>query len=196
MVMKRYILTCICCGIFAGGVLAQQQDSIAKMRDAAAAQDSAMQRRSQADTAYRVKFNAMKYSMQKRYQPKGMEFNNKKFLDNFFFGFWGGYNRIIPQGDMNLSGGPEIGLSATKFFSSKNGMRLYGTWQSASRQSDNEKWSNYSFGIDHIFNLVRLLPDIILIVCSRFLRLKGWVYISLLWLERKKERAISIWAYR
>lgn len=87
MVMKRYILTCICCGIFAGGVLAQQQDSIAKMRDAAAAQDSAMQRRSQADTAYRVKFNAMKYSMQKRYQPKGMEFNNKKFLDNFFFGF-------------------------------------------------------------------------------------------------------------
>ena len=73
MVMKRYILTCICCGIFAGGVLAQQQDSIAKMRDAAAAQDSAMQRRSQADTAYRVKFNAMKYSMQKRYQPKGME---------------------------------------------------------------------------------------------------------------------------
>ena len=70
MVMKRYILTCICCGIFAGGVLAQQQDSIAKMRDAAAAQDSAMQRRSQADTAYRVKFNAMKYSMQKRYQPK------------------------------------------------------------------------------------------------------------------------------
>lgn len=153
MVMKRYILTCICCGIFAGGVLAQQQDSIAKMRDAAAAQDSAMQRRSQADTAYRVKFNAMKYSMQKRYQPKGMEFNNKKFLDNFFFGFWGGYNRIIPQGDMNLSGGPEIGLSATKFFSSKNGMRLYGTWQSASRQSDNEKWSNYSFGIDHIFNL-------------------------------------------
>ena len=116
MVMKRYILTCICCGIFAGGVLAQQQDSIAKMRDAAAAQDSAMQRRSQADTAYRVKFNAMKYSMQKRYQPKGMEFNNKKFLDNFFFGFWGGYNRIIPQGDMNLSGGPEIGLSATNFF--------------------------------------------------------------------------------
>lgn len=89
MVMKRYILTCICCGIFAGGVLAQQQDSIAKMRDAAAAQDSAMQRRSQADTAYRVKFNAMKYSMQKRYQPKGMEFNNKKFLDNFFFGFLG-----------------------------------------------------------------------------------------------------------
>ena len=55
MVMKRYILTCICCGIFTGGVLAQQQDSIAKMRDAAAAQDSAMQRRSQADTAYRVK---------------------------------------------------------------------------------------------------------------------------------------------
>ena len=40
MVMKRYILTCICCGIFTGGVLAQQQDSIAKMRDAAAAQDT------------------------------------------------------------------------------------------------------------------------------------------------------------
>ena len=54
MVMKRYILTCVCGGMLAGSVMAQQQDSIAKMRDAAAAQDSAMQRRSQADTAYRV----------------------------------------------------------------------------------------------------------------------------------------------
>lgn len=153
MVMKRYILTCICCGMLVGGVMAQQQDSIAKMRDAAAAQDSAMQRRSQADTAYRVKFNAMKYSMQKRYQPLNKEFYKKKFLDNFFFSFWGGYNRIIPQGGMNLSGGPEIGLSASKFFSPKNGVRLYGTWQSANRQSDNEKWNAYSFGVDHMFNL-------------------------------------------
>ena len=70
MVMKRYILTCVCGGMLAGSVMAQQQDSIAKMRDAAAAQDSAMQRRSQADTAYRVKYNALKYSMQKRYQPQ------------------------------------------------------------------------------------------------------------------------------
>lgn len=123
------------------------------MRDAAAAQDSAMQRRSQADTAYRVKYNALKYSMQKRYQPQGREFVNKKFLDNFFVSFWGGYNRIIPQGGMNLSGGPEIGLSVSKFFSPKNGVRLYGNWQSANRQSDNEKWTNYTFGVDHIFNL-------------------------------------------
>ena len=89
MVMKRYILTCVCGGMLAGSVMAQQQDSIAKMRDAAAAQDSAMQRRSQADTAYRVKYNALKYSMQKRYQPQGLEFVNKKFLDNFFVSFWG-----------------------------------------------------------------------------------------------------------
>lgn len=153
MVMKRYILTCICCGMLAGSVMAQQQDSIAKMRDAAAAQDSAMQRRSQADTAYRVKFNALKYSMQKRYQPKGQQFVNEKFLDNFFLSFWGGYNRITPQGGMDLSGGPEIGLSASKYFSSKNGLRLFGTWRSANRQSDNEKWSSLSFGVDHIFNL-------------------------------------------
>lgn len=153
MVMKRYILTYVCCGMLAGTVMAQQQDSIAKMRDAAAAQDSAMQRRSQADTAYRVKYNALKYSMQKRYQPQGREFVNKKFLDNFFVSFWGGYNRIIPQGGMNLSGGPEIGLSVSKFFSPKNGVRLYGNWQSANRQSDNEKWTNYTFGVDHIFNL-------------------------------------------
>ena len=32
-------------------------------------------------------------------------------------------------------------------------MRLYGSWQSANRQSDNEKWTNYTLGIDHIFNL-------------------------------------------
>ena len=30
MVMKRYILTCVCGGMLAGSVMAQQQDSIAK----------------------------------------------------------------------------------------------------------------------------------------------------------------------
>ena len=64
---------------------------------------------------------------------------------------------------------------------------------SASRQSDNEKWSNYSFGIDHIFNLSTAFAGYILIVCSRFLRLKGWGYISLLWLERKKSGRFPSW---
>lgn len=151
--MKRYILTCICCGMLVGGIMAQQQDSIAKMRDAAAAQDSAMQRRSQADTAYRVKFNALDYSMQQRYQPKGEEFINKKFLDNFFISFWGGYNRIIPRGGVDLSGGAEVGAAVSKYFSPKNGVRLFGAWRIANRKSDNESWTSFGIGADHLFNL-------------------------------------------
>lgn len=133
---------------YAYGQQNNPQDSVVADQDS-----MQLQRRMANDTAYRVKFNALRYSMQKRYQPKGMEFVNKKFLDNFFINFWGGYNRIIPQGGMSLSGGPEIGLSASKYFSPKNGVRLYGTWQSANRQSDNEKWVNYSVGVDHLFNL-------------------------------------------
>lgn len=157
--MKKYILTLLGCTLLSGA-LAQQQDSLIVRQDTVTQDlekanllDAAVRKRVENDTAYQVKFNALKYSMQKRYQPQGREFVNKKFLDNFFVSFWGGYNRIIPQGGMNLSGGPEIGLSVSKFFSPKNGVRLLGSWQSANRQSDNEKWTNYTFGVDHIFNL-------------------------------------------
>lgn len=157
--MKKYILTLLGCTLLSGA-LAQQQDSLIVRQDTVTQDlekanllDAAVRKRVENDTAYQVKFNALKYSMQKRYQPQGREFVNKKFLDNFFVSFWGGYNRIIPQGGMSLSGGPEIGLSVSKFFSPKNGVRLLGSWQSANRQSDNEKWTNYTFGVDHIFNL-------------------------------------------
>lgn len=157
--MKKYMLTLLGCFLLSGA-LAQQQDSLVVGQDTivqdlekANLLDAAVRKRIANDTAYQMKFNALKYSMQKRYQPQGKQFANKKFLDNFFVSFWGGYNRIIPQGGMNLSGGPEIGLSVSKFFSPKNGVRLYGNWQSANRQSDNEKWANYTLGIDHVFNL-------------------------------------------
>lgn len=153
--MKKYILICFCCGVLVNGVMAQRQDSIITLRKVTAARDSILKQRIQDDTtsAHRVKFNALDYSMQQRYQPNGEEFVNKKFLDNFFISFWGGYNRIIPRGEMNLSGGVEVGAAVSKYFSPKNGVRLFGAWQIANRQSDNESWTSFGIGADHLFNL-------------------------------------------
>ena len=151
--MKRIILTHICCVCFVVSMVAQQQDSIAKIRDAAAALDSAMQRRGRMDSLYRVDFNALDYAMQKRYVPQGRPFTNKRFIDNLFLGFYGGYNCVVPQTDIKFSGGPGVGVSIMKSFSHKHALRVGGGWTTANRKSDNEKWESFSVGIDHIYNL-------------------------------------------
>ena len=151
--MKRIILTHICCVCFVVSMVAQQQDSIAKIRDAAAALDSAMQRRGRMDSLYRVDFNALDYAMQKRYVPQGRPFTSKRFIDNLFLGFYGGYNCVVPQTDIKFSGGPGVGVSIMKSFSHKHALRVGGGWTTANRKSDNEKWESFSVGIDHIYNL-------------------------------------------
>ena len=151
--MKKIILICFCCGFLVSPALAQQQDSIAKAREEANALDAAMRKRSEEDSAYQVKFNALRYSMQKRFRPSGVKFANESFFDNFFVGLWGGYNRIIPRAGVDLTGGAEVGLSLTKFLTPATGLRLSGSWMSANRKSDNEKWSSYSMTADHLFNL-------------------------------------------
>lgn len=151
--MKKYILICFCCGFFISPALAQQQDSIAKAREEADALDAAMRKRSEDDSAYQVKFNALRYSMQKRYRPKGAKFVNDRFFDNFFVAAWGGYNRIIPRTGVELTGATELGLSLSKFFTSNTGLRLSGSWSSAKRKSDNEPWKSYSITVDHLYNL-------------------------------------------
>lgn len=151
--MKKYVLTCFCLGLLMNPILAQQQDSIAKAREEADALDAAMRKRSEEDSAYQIKFNALRYSMQKRYRPNGAKFVNDSFFDNFFIGLWGGYNRIVPRAGVDLTGGGELGMSVSKFFTPSVGVRLSGSWSSAKRQSDNEPWSSYSVTADHLFNL-------------------------------------------
>lgn len=155
--MKRYILTCFCIGMLFHSVYAQLgQDSIVKVKAEADALDAAMRKRADSDTANQVKFNALHHSMQKRYLPKGAQFVNEKLLDNVFVGFWGGYNRIAPRSGVELSGGTEIGMSVSKLFTPLSGVRLSGSWSTATRESDNESWSSYGVSADHLFNLSSL----------------------------------------
>lgn len=155
--MKRYILLCFSLVLLLSPVFSQEvQDSISKAKAEADALDATMRKRSEGDTAYQVKFDATRYSMQKRYRPEGAKFVNKKFLDNTFVSFWGGYNQIFPRAGIELSNGSEIGVSVSKFLNPKNGFRLSGTWSTATRKSDRESWSGYGIMADHIFNLSSL----------------------------------------
>lgn len=77
--MKRYILSIYGCVLLLSAVAQQRdsvvinRDSIVKVLDKVVENDSVIRKRLAADTAYRVKFNALDYSMQQRYQPKGEE---------------------------------------------------------------------------------------------------------------------------
>lgn len=102
-------------------------------------------------------FNALNYSLQKRYIPKGQEFKNNNFSDNLYIGIWGGIDKIVPRAGTKLSLGEQAGVSATKEFNAINGMRLSGYWKSFSCESDNMRLNGYGIAIDHIFNISAFL---------------------------------------
>lgn len=155
MVRKISILVvCFSIGVL-GKTMAQesnlsqaQQDSIMNAR-----QDSIMNARIKSDAEYQVKVNAMEYSMQKRYRPTYKEFANNKFIDNLYISLWGGVNGLFSRANYKMNGGSEVGISATKFFSPYNAVRLSGVKNDGRRKLDNESWSSLGVLADHLFNI-------------------------------------------
>lgn len=110
------------------------------------------------DTLKRQKgFNALDYSLQKRYRQPGMTFENKKFTDNLFIGVFGGIDQIEPRAGADLSSGPQAGISLTKLFTPVHGVRLAGYWDSFKRKEDKLSITGYGITADHQFNLSAML---------------------------------------
>ena len=119
------------------GIYAQQQDSTSVKTDKG--------------------FNALQYSLQKRYLPKGYEFKNNRFLDNTYFSVQIGMEGMTHREGADIKGGPKFGLSAGKLFTSAHSVRvsLSGGW--FGHDLDNDKLSHFGINASHLFNITSYL---------------------------------------
>lgn len=102
-------------------------------------------------------FNALDYSLQKRYRQRGLVFENKHFTDNLFVGIFGGIDKIEPRAGADLSSGPQAGITLMKMFTPVHGLRLSGYWDSFKRKEDKLSVTGYGLMVDHQFNLSAML---------------------------------------
>lgn len=97
-------------------------------------------------------FNALEYSLQKRYLKKGVPFENNKFKDNLFFSVMFGLQKIAPNGDASFDGGTNIGLGVGKLFTPTSAARLSLNIAQNGRFIG-KPLNRYGIGIDHLYNV-------------------------------------------
>lgn len=98
-------------------------------------------------------FNALQYSLQKRYQPKGYEFQNTCFTDNTYLSIGFGIEGMTHREGADINGGTKISLSGGKLFSPAHSARvsLNGGW--FGHDLDNDKLYHFGIGASHLFNI-------------------------------------------
>ena len=69
-------------------------------------------------------FNALDYSMQKRYLYRGEPFINNRFTDNTFFSIHGGSEKLAPRGNSTYNWSAAAKISYGKWFNPYNALRL------------------------------------------------------------------------
>lgn len=102
-------------------------------------------------------FNALQYSLQKRYRAKGYEFKNNSFKDNTYFSIQLGMEGLVHREGADVKGGPVFGLSAGKLFTSAHSARisLKGGW--FGHDLDNDKLYDFGFSASYLFNITSYL---------------------------------------
>ncbi len=75
-------------------------------------------------TSHDPNFNALDYSLQKRYKAKDALFVNNKFTDNTFLSAYWGTGQTAPSGQGSYSWGGKYTLAAGKWFTPDHALRL------------------------------------------------------------------------
>lgn len=98
-------------------------------------------------------FNALQYSLQKRYRPKGYEFSNKDWSDHLYLSGQLGFEGIAPRQGADIRGGSRFSIAAGKLFTPAHSARvsLNGGW--FGRETSNEKLSHFGIGASYLFNI-------------------------------------------
>ena len=99
------------------------------------------------------KFNALRYSMQKRYRPKDEPFVSGSFWDNTFVFAGGGVEKLVPREPLSFGLGPVFRLGAGKWWRPYHGVRVALAGEFFVRDHDSEKVSNFGVDVEHLFNL-------------------------------------------
>lgn len=128
--IRNYIIG-ICCLIPFIGIQAQQDSSVVKDRG----------------------FNALQYSLQKRYRPKGYEFRNKNLMDNTYLSAQIGIEGIVLRQGADIRGGSKFSFAAGKLLTPAHSVRvsLNGGW--FGQESNDEKLYHFGIGASYLFNI-------------------------------------------
>lgn len=102
-------------------------------------------------------FNALQYSLQKRYRAKGYEFKNNSFKDNTYLSVQLGMEGMVHRKGADIKGGPRFGLSGGKLFTSAHSGRvsLNGGW--FGHDLDNDKLYHFGISASYLFNITSYL---------------------------------------
>lgn len=98
-------------------------------------------------------FDALKYTLQKRYVSRGQPFKSTGFFDNTFLSFHGGSEQLVPFGNSSLSWGLAAKLSFGKWIDRYNAVRLSLACEHHLKNVTRQHIWNAGFDISHMFNL-------------------------------------------
>lgn len=105
----------------------------------------------QADTV--KQFNALDYSLQKRYRPANETFISDRFIDNTFISAQGGIFNLAAWGDTKYAFGPSATLGMGKWINEYNAVRLSLSWKNFARKRDIAEFNLAGIGVNHLFNI-------------------------------------------
>lgn len=97
-------------------------------------------------------FNALEHSLQKRHIKKGVPFENRRILDNLYFGGQFGLHKIGPNGKADFDAGMGFGLHVGKLFSGTNSARLSLNYIK-NGQFIGKSLNRFGLSADHLYNV-------------------------------------------
>lgn len=99
-------------------------------------------------------FNALHYSLQKRYRPGGHTFRNRSFMDNTYLSLSAGFEKFYLRDYEKYNSGPVFGVAFGKAVSRSNSFRLalMGNVMTEKSFADNKKLMIVGMQGEHLFN--------------------------------------------
>ena len=135
--------------------------------------------------------NALKYSMQKRHVKKGVPFENRRLLDNLYFSYMMGIQKVAPNGANEFDGGINMGLAVGKQYSPNSDVRLSFNF------AQNERFigqplKRIGLDVDHLFNVTSYIMGF---EPNRRLELVTVEGLGLQWVNVNKESKMAFDAH-
>lgn len=104
-------------------------------------------------------FNALEYSLQKRYRPTDADFRNEKFIDNTFVSVGGGVQKLYMRDYHRYKSGPELAITVGKNFTPLHTLRVGLHWDKyrfielSHKTGVHDQLTHVGVEADYLFNL-------------------------------------------
>lgn len=100
-------------------------------------------------------FNALDYSLQKRYMDRGEPFVKSRFSDNTFLSIHAGTEQYVPFGYSTFAWGASMRISYGKWFDAYNALRISLAADEHFNNQDKQRVWGYGIDVSHMFNISR-----------------------------------------